>query len=182
MEVNLVATDALLEKKFGELPAHRVNAVPGIRSAPFDFDPAQCRSSLSRWLAENIKTTRFDDDLSILHIQLQQTEEGLHFRALGEKLLKANPTSETQSIELLSSLEKWIETRKKYHAAYGDACFEKRTVQFAWPVIGSHAVGGVEEPAAYFDLCAAQIKAMSPVSVYTRGGGVCPLKFYQAAQ
>jgi hypothetical protein len=136
-------------------------------SAAFPIDPAACRTALGRWLAETIKTTRFDDDASRCVIVTPYTEEGLQAKDFLSKLLARSSTVALRSSEdmqrLHRELQEWMEERGRYLAAYGDDLFRYRVMDFAWPVFGSRAAGGAGSPEDYFDACAKAIRETNGV-------------------
>jgi len=172
----MVATDALLQKTHGEA-RHSAAGVPGIKSAEFTFDVSECKTVFGRWLAENILTTRRDDDLSILWVKLRQTEADISLADITEKMRRNSVRSPSDLEAVIKLFNAWSQGQKQFVEVYGEAMFQQRSIAFEWPVLGSRAAENIESPAAYFDLCAARIRAFKPVSVRTGGGEEPPASF-----
>lgn len=167
--VSLVATTDRISELFlfpGAREQHPLSK-QGIMSAPFPVDPTGCKSKFGAWLAERTITTRRDDDLSILRITLASTQEDLHVREFAKSMANRPIKSAAAAEALHQRMLDWIEERRKVIAAYGDHCFQQKTVHFDWPVFGSAAAGHLATPEEYFDLCAKLIRQMRPVSVKT---------------
>lgn len=198
--VNLVATPEFIRQFHPEARDPRPNAKPGIMSAPFPIVPETCRTALGRWLAENIITTRFDDDASSCAVLLPATEMGLHVRECGERLMRAQALpNAAEAEELFQRLEAWIAQQRKVIAGCGRLAFQYRVIQFQWPVCGSAAADGAKTPEDYFDVCARLIRTTGGVIVRAglegaalpeglartmaskAGGGDALLRRYQAA-
>lgn len=175
--VSLVATVGVVRKFFPDAHTPGPTAKPGILSAPFPVVPSACKSHFGAWLAERYSTTRRDDDLSILRIELPATEEELQVREFAQSLQRTPVMTAGAAALLHESILKWVGERKKHIAAYGDACFRRRIVNFDWPVFGSAAGGGFEMPEEYFDFCAMVIRKMQPVAVKTWSNDSPPESF-----
>lgn len=166
---NMVATEALLQKTHGSTVV-RAGAVPGIQSADFKFDVSECKSGFGRWLAEHVWTTRRDDDLSTLFVTLRQTEMDISLAGVMEAMRKISVRN-ADDLERVSKLfTNWHQEQRGYAGAYAGEVFRPRSVVFEWPVLGSRAAEHIESPAAYFDLCAARIRALKPLKVRTWEG------------
>jgi len=154
-------------------PPHPL-CVPGIMSAPFRFNPADCKSAFGRWLAEHISTTRRDDDLSRISLTLRHTEIDLKVQELTKKMTAHSIRSEADFNSMLSMLEKWSHEQRAMLHAYESHFFQHRVIEFDWPVLGSKAAEGIEDPAAFFDLCGAKIRRLSPIGVKIWNGDSPP--------
>ncbi len=168
--VQLVATEAAIQAYFPGARSPQPGAKPGIMSAGFPVDPAQCKTALGRWLAETIPTTRFDDDAHRVRIGLPHTEEGLHvlefFRGVLADPFSGSISSKDQLDAFHRKVEQWLKRRRTFNEAYGDESFRYRAIDFAWPVFGSRAVEAAATPEQYFDACALQIRQTGGVILW----------------
>lgn len=159
--INLVATAERLKRDFPD--SHKAQSLTsGIMSADYRVDLSRIETKLGQWLAEHIDTTRRDDDASSLSILLPHTEAGLHFRDLGEQLVRQTRVrSKADSERLLQMLETWVKEKRATFQAYAPWGF--RVVGFDFPVYGSRAADGADTPEAYFDTVARQVRATGGV-------------------
>lgn len=164
--VKLVAKSSVIKEYFpeGRITSH-------IMSADFTVDPALCKTKFGKWLAENAKTTRFDDDFSILYIELAVTEDEIWFRQLAETISESAVRNNQDASRLTEIIQEKLETRKNVRKMYGDILYKNRTIQYQWPVFGANKEDSVEE---YFDKCAGAIRAMKPQNVKFRSGAEIP--------
>ena len=172
--IEMVATDAVIDAQFRDNCPSYPQRRPGIRSAEFAVDPGSCGTKFGRWLCERVSTTRRDDDLSRLIITLPGTEEDQHVKQMAMHLTSTHIRSAEEAERLFLDMTAWIERRRKFHAAYGESCFKARVVAFEWPVLGSAAAEKTEDPAVFFDLCAARIREMRPKRVRLWDGAEPP--------
>lgn len=157
--VTLVATEAMIQQYHSGARSPHTSAKPGIMSAEFPVDPAACKTKLGAWLASTIRTTRFDDDLSLCRIVLPATEFGLHVRDLAARLHGFHQVGTAEQAEMVFQLlSEWTEQQRKTLKVYEQHAFMYRTMQFEWPVFGSARAAGATTPEAYFDECAGQIR------------------------
>ena len=162
--VNLVATEATIQRFFHGSPKANPASKPGIMSADFPVVPETCKTALGRWLADVIVTTRFDDDASNCSILLPATEQGLHFREFGEHLQRKREIRSIEEAErALREVEAWVQKQRNLAKVYGETTCRYRVIQFSWPVFGSAAAHGADTPEGYFDLCAGQIRSTGGV-------------------
>lgn len=161
--VNLVATVAAIRQYFPAACAPRLNYRQDVMSADFAINLERCQTTLGRWLAGCIYTTRGDDDASLCKILLPATEEGLHLRALREWLAQYDELSANDAQEVFHELERRIEYRRRVIAGYGAGAFTYRTVQFEWPVFGETATVSATTPETYFDECARGIRRLGGI-------------------
>lgn len=176
---NFVATEELLQKQSPGSRRPHPSMKPGVMSANFQVNPAECKTAFGRWLAERISTTRRDDDMSILNLTTRQTEIDIAVADMAKRVTSNSIKNQADFDRLLAQLGSWISEKQAVATAYGDHLFQHRTVEFEWPVLGSRAAEGVESPEAYFDLCAARIRAMKPSKVAVRWTGEEPPKSFQ---
>jgi len=162
--VQLVATQAMIQRYFPDARNPAPGAKPGIMSAEFPIHRESCRTALGRWLGGVILSTRFDDDASKCTILLPATEQGLQFSELGERLMRKKEIVSTAEAErLFAEIEAWIGKQRSIAKVYGESTCDYRTYQFPWPVFGSAASGDAKTPEDYFDACAGQIRATGGV-------------------
>jgi hypothetical protein len=162
---NLVATTETIEKHFPGATQRLRHPELGIASADFQVDTSRCKSKFGAWLARNIATTRFDDDASWLSVELNRTEADLYFAELARFVegLSASPIcSEAQLTQAFARIESKLDYLKRLFAMCGNSLFEFRTIRYEWPVLGSRAAEHIDDPAAYFDMCARRIRALNP--------------------
>ena len=62
----------------------------------------------------------------------------------------------------------------KFGAMHGEPFFKRRVIRYEWPVLGSHAAERIDDPAAYFDLCARRIRVLNPRRVRAMVTGAEP--------
>lgn len=177
-QCNFVVTQALYEKLSGKkyLPATPYSK-PGILSYRISFSLDDCKTEFGRWLAERILTTRRDDDLSILSITLKKTEMDISFACFADKFKLTSLKQESNLTDLEHAFQNWIAEQKQWMACYGDLVFSNRVIEFDWPVLGSRAADGIENPARYFDFCAGKIRHLKPAAIRTRMGEAPPDSF-----
>jgi hypothetical protein len=163
---SLVATTELVEKMNPTATVRNTpHSKPGIMSAPFSVNPADCKTTFGRWLAERVRTTRRDDDMSRLSITLRKTEAEIALQAFAESLTGLSVRDADHMAAALRKIEAWVAQQRQTAQAYEDHLFTHRIVHFDWPVLGSRAAESIEDPAKYFDLCAARIRALRPQAV-----------------
>lgn len=157
---NIVATAQVIKFHF---PDAQLSS--GIASAniPLEQPP---QTAFGRWLAGNIPTTRFDDDMSVVLIQLPFTEQELVVHDFARYLEGTRTRSVGEAETLFGSIERWLACQREVLAMYGERLCKYHTISFAWPVLGSTAAEGITELGAYFDLCARQIRRMRPARVW----------------
>ena len=172
--VNLVVADAFVQSPQACVPRPTTAARADVRSFDFAFEPAQCSNRLAKWLAENIPSTRADDDRSTVWVRLPVTIEATHFRELGKKLSLVNPTSLAQVQAIIDDMCAWAIGRQSAYESGSTDLFSDNFIQFEWPELGSPAANRVVDPAEYFDLCARRIRALHPKSVILFNGSICP--------
>ena len=78
--VEVVATAKVIQSYF---PGARSGSRVARANIPLRESP---RTAFGRWLAENIPTTSFDDDLSLIFIQLPFTEHDLEIHEFARQL------------------------------------------------------------------------------------------------
>jgi hypothetical protein len=171
---NLVATLGTIEKFFPGASQRLRHPELGIISADFQVDTSRCKSKFGAWLAKNISTTRHDDDGSWLSIQLNRTEADFHLAELAKELTALSVRNEAQFGEAVARLESKLDYLKRLVAMHGEAFFERRVIRYEWPVLGSRAAEHIDDPAAYFDLCARRIRALNPRRVRAMATGAEP--------
>jgi hypothetical protein len=159
---DLVATEAVARKHTPD--AAPPSGLPRLGSIQISFDPSQCRTAFGRWLAENIRTTRRDDDLSVVLLESPRTRAE---QALADftKSVAIRAASEQEFVVRLEEIESWVADQRKVLKVYGSRHFDRNWITYEWPVLGSHQAEGIEDPNGFFDLCAARIRAMKPRSV-----------------
>ncbi|HAT31032.1 MAG TPA: hypothetical protein DCW29_09340 [Janthinobacterium sp.] len=165
--VSLVATPERLKADFPKLyRALSPNATPGPQSGMYEVDPLACATALGRWLAGSVGSTHADAAESLCNILLPQTEEGVHVRELAERLmLRQAIANEEQAEALYADIEAWIAARRGAAKIVGSYAFRHRVIRFQWPVFGAAAAEGAASPAAYFEVCAKQIRATGGVII-----------------
>lgn len=174
---NLVATNALAGKLFPEATVRNsAHGKLGVVSCDVPLSPSDCSTRFGRWLAERVPTTRRDDDMSRVVITLASTEAEIALAAFADSLKSVQIHNADDLGSALKGMEAWAESQRKVAAAYGDHLYTRRTIEFEWPVLGSRAAEGIESAAAYFDLCAARIRAMRPVKVRLWDGQEPPVE------
>lgn len=167
--VTLVATPAAIDRYF---PGSDLAIKPGIVSAPFPIDPASCKTALGRLLAENIPTTRFDDDLSRVRILSPQTSESRRIKELAKRL------AESQRVESREAADKVYAGLTKFAADRMAALkndwsgFNFSVINFNWPVFWSRVASNARTPEAYFDECGKMMSATGGVVLSVGTGGV----------
>jgi len=96
----------------------------GILSGVYQVNPSACRTALGGWLAATVQTTLFVDDAARCSLLLNATEEGLHVRALAERLLTDQVILSLADAErVYQQLEHWVADRRAYQASYGTVCY-----------------------------------------------------------
>ena len=158
-KVQLVSNAQTIRKLLPE-QAHKIRSY--IMSAEYPVDPALCTTKFGKWLAENTGTTRFDDDLSILNIELNVTEEELWFKQTAKAMSDARIRSAEHAELITNRIKAELDYRAEVRRMYGSTMYDFRTVQFQWPIFDLNDVQTVEE---YFDKCAGMIRAMRPRNV-----------------
>lgn len=171
---NLVATAETLEKFFPGASQRLRHPELGIASADFQVDTSRCKSKFGAWLAQNIFTTRHDDDGSWLSIELNRTEADFHLAELAKELSAISVRNEVQFGQAVARFESKLDYLKRLIAVHGDEFFRRRVIRYEWPVLGSRAAEHIDDPAAYFDLCARRIRALSPRRVRAMVTGAEP--------
>ena len=162
--VDLVATLEIIK---GQLGLSTALCSKSMASAKFRVNPDNCRTKLGRWLADNICTTRFDDDFSNLNLVLDVSNAELEAKELAE-LIKDTKIRDREAWDDLGvHINAFIEKRKQVIDMHGENCFALKTIQFAWPVYGCKTVAEAKTPEEYFDKCASMIRRLSPIKVYT---------------
>lgn len=168
--VNLVATSETIKRYFPD-----AQSKSGVMSASFPISPGNCRTALSRWLAENVLSTRFDDDASACSIVHPATEQGLHVRDLGKRLMECSQVRSADEAErIFADIEAWVSRQRHLIQVYGKHPFQLRVTRFQWPVFGAAAAEGAQTPEAFFDVCAGQIRATGGAIVSVGMSGVRP--------
>jgi hypothetical protein len=158
-----------------EIQNRHHNSVPGIMSCDIVVHPEQCKTAFGRWLAERVWTTRRDDDLSRVRVTLGKTEAEIAMCSFATELQSQRIRDSIEFSLVLKRMEGWATYQRNIQGAYGDHLYAYRTIDFEWPVLGSRAAEGIEEPAAFFDLCAARIRAMKPRAVRVHDGQQPPV-------
>ena len=138
----------------------------GIMSATFSFSPSECKSKFGAWLARNIRTTRRDDDLSVLNIELNTTHMEMWVQDLAKSMNSVRMKSDADFERELAKIEGQLQNLRSIKEMHGPDVFKYRTIAFEWPVLGSRAAEHIKDPAAYFDLCARRIRQMRPRRVW----------------
>jgi hypothetical protein len=130
------------------------------------IDPSKFKSKFGLWLAESVATTDRDDDLSNIWITHRDTTWDRYAAQFAERLRSIRPDDAAGIEAALAEVEAWARRQREILGMYGDTLLKCPRQPFAWPVLGSRASDGIElEAEAYFDLCAARIRALRPLAV-----------------
>lgn len=167
INVTLVATLEAIKMHFPEeYREPRLHSKPGIMSAEFSVALDECQTKLGLWLAQNISSTRHDDDGSSCSIVIPATEQGLQLQELGTKLINQSELRTREEFEqTLEHLESWIGRQRARARMAGESYLAYRVIDFDWPVFGSARSNYASTPAAYFDECGKQIRQTGGVII-----------------
>ena len=122
--VNIVPTQQVIQSYF---PGSRTGSRVARANIPLRESP---RTAFGRWLAENIPTTSFDDDMSLIFIQLPFTEHDLEFHEFARHLQLTCTRSVEEAKTRFSGIERWLARQRKLLAMYGNSLHRYHTVQF----------------------------------------------------
>ncbi|MBU2734274.1 hypothetical protein HAQ00_00710 [Acidithiobacillus caldus ATCC 51756] len=168
-KVELVANKSAIEQYFDQWHfSASAWHKEGILSADFPVDPGKCSSKLGQWLAENVATTRRDDDGSRVRLLMPVTEAGARL----SHTARHHALSITDQNDLqrrIATIRYELDMLERTVAMYGSSLFDYRVESFEWPVFGSRDGGwhdGVQTVEEFFDFCARRIRKMGSVVLY----------------
>lgn len=166
MAVHMVCTLELIRKlNPGQNVVNTPHGRPGIMAMTVDIDPSKFTSKFGLWLSESISTTSRDDDLSNVWITHRTTQWDAHVAQFAERLKATRPIDMASVETVLTGIETWAQDQRPLVSMWGESLLSQQRELFAWPVLGSRAADGIEEPEPYFDMCAGRIRAMRPLAV-----------------
>jgi hypothetical protein len=158
----IMATDATIQEWAPLVRSISNGSVIHLRSAEFPVNLDKIETKLGRWLAENVFTTRREDDASRVSLLFADTGAATAVRGLTADVPAAIRDAAALESEL-QTIEHRIAQMRRVREVYPGWGFDFRIETFAWPVFGSQRAAAAKTTEQYFDLCAKMIRASGAV-------------------